>query len=317
MVHLVAYRLPKSGSEARNLFFCEGFANALLEFVHGVNVHVVAAFEKHRGSLPALAEMTGAGDFYAWMGKHPGLDAYDIGGSYFRFLIDTYGMGKVKAYYTGQTPHEAFGSSEEKLEKEWHATLDRYALRPEVETLLRLRRGEAGKFSEFEVDPDRRLPPELLGEANDWKSLMRESLHGEPKDDWKLDGKVIRATHSAKDWSEVTLGTGKYQDCAVRAKIRPGAGCWAVKIFLGRKCEGLVVNGTFIYVDGAPRASTQEEQLAGRDQLDLLERHGSAVTIWIDGRKVLEGRAGDEAAPVGLGIVGGTATFEDVRVKFK
>lgn len=317
LVHVIAYRLPKSGSEPRNLFFAEGLANALLEFVDGVPVHAVAAFEKRRGALPPLGEMTAAKDFYAWLGKHPGLDAYDIAGSYFRFLIDTHGAGKVKQYYTGQPPQEAFGVPEEQLEKDWHEHLGRFVLRPEVETLLRRRRGEAAKFSDFEVDTDKRLPAELLGKPKDWKSLVNEELQGDPRSDWKLDGKSIRATWSAKDWSVVTLGKKRYKDCAVRAKVKLEAGCGAVQIRLGPRCEGMVVgNGTFIYCDGKPRAQNVEESLAGRQELDLLlERRGTTVAVWLDGRKVLEGKADFEEAPVGLGIVGGSAVFEDVRVR--
>src|SRR5262245_37732657 len=54
MVHLIALRLPKQGSEDRNLFFSEGLANAVLEFVDGVHVHAVASHDARRAVLPPL-----------------------------------------------------------------------------------------------------------------------------------------------------------------------------------------------------------------------------------------------------------------------
>src|SRR5439155_2633952 len=64
LVHVVAYEWPKSGTEARSLFLAEGLANAVLEFVHGVHVHAVAAPYKTAGRLPALSQRADAPDFY-------------------------------------------------------------------------------------------------------------------------------------------------------------------------------------------------------------------------------------------------------------
>jgi hypothetical protein len=147
MVHIVVFnRLQKSGDEPRNMFFAEGLANGLLEFVSGVHVHAVAAFYKKRGRLPAIVELTGTKDFYGWLCAHPNFDAYDIGGSWFRWLLDTQGAEKTKLYYTGTPALRAFGSSESDLEQVWHTALDAFVLRPEVETLLRQRNGERAAF---------------------------------------------------------------------------------------------------------------------------------------------------------------------------
>ena len=72
MVHVVAEKLPEKGGESRSLFFAEGLANAVLEFVTGVHVDAVAAFYKKTGKLlwettlpfggnatPAMYEMKG------------------------------------------------------------------------------------------------------------------------------------------------------------------------------------------------------------------------------------------------------------------
>ncbi|MHC4491270.1 MAG: hypothetical protein ACYTDU_06570, partial [Planctomycetota bacterium] len=162
MVHVVAYRMPKSGEEARGYFHFDGLANALLKFVDGVHVHAVATFYRRRKRLPALREMTG-GNFYAWLAKHPGFFGYDVAASWMRFLLDTYGVKKSKRYYTGTPAREAFGSPPGKLEAAWHKMLDGYGLRPEVETLLRRRHKERVNFDRFPLTIEERLPGEILG----------------------------------------------------------------------------------------------------------------------------------------------------------
>ena len=313
MVHIVAYRLPKSGAESRSLFFAEGLANALLEFVHGVHVHAVAAHYKKAGRLPPLAEMADAPDFYAWMAKHPDLNAYDIAGSWMRYLLDTFGVEKVKKYYTGAPAKDVFGAAEAELEAAWRKSLTEFKLRPEVETLLRRRRGEAAPFAGLELDPDKRLPSALLGKPEDWKKLV---IPGKLGPGWKKAGETLEGVSETADWNVLVMSATPYKSAAVRARIAPIGDCYAVQLQLGGKCQGMVIRiGTFIWNEGGV-ARNAEEQLTGRRELDLvLERRGSDVTIWIDGIKILTGVAGDAAGPVGIGVAGGTARFENVRVR--
>lgn len=316
LVHIVAYRLPKSGDEPRNLFFAEGLANALLEFVDGVHVHAEAAFERKRGKLPRLEEMTGAADFYQWLRAHSELSVYNIAASYFRFLIDSYGVAQVKKYYTGLPASKSFGAAAAEIEKGWHGFLDGYALRPEVETALRRRRGEAAKFTVLDANPDRRLPAELLGKPEDWTALTAAKFAAGRDEDWKREGGGIRGTSGTPDWSVCSLGDGEFGDCAVRAKIRVEPGCVGVQIRLGADCQAMVTEaGTFVWRETVT-AAERAEPLSGRKELDLLlERRGDRVAIWIDGFKVVEGPAGSDPSRVGLGVAGGTATFESVRVR--
>lgn len=312
MVHIIAYRMPKSGPEERNLFFAEGLANALLEFVHGVHVHAVAAFELKWKSLPALADVTGA-DFYEWMKKHPGLNAYDVAGSYFRHLIDTHGIEKVKAHYTGTSAKDAFGATEGELEAAWRKHLEGYKLRPEVEVLLRRRRGEAADFKALDLDPDKRLPPELLGKPEDWKRLTFT-----PRADsgWKAVGDALEGFSGTPDWVILKLRPRDYRSAVVRAKIRPADGCVGVQLQFGPKCQAMLTNaGTFVWKEGVT-ALDNSERISGRREIDLiLERRGGEVAIWIDGIKIVSGAASDEAGVIGIGVAGGTATFEKIRVR--
>ena len=135
LVHIVVAAMPSTGQEARSMFFAEGISNAVLEFVHGIPVHSVAAYERRRGSLPALKTLVEHPDFYAFLREHPGLNAYDVAGSYFLYLLESFPPRKVMQYYHGQPIRKALGRSLEQVEAGWHARLDAFALRPGLATL--------------------------------------------------------------------------------------------------------------------------------------------------------------------------------------
>ena len=316
MVHVVAYRMPKSGEETRGYFHFDGLANALLEFVDGVHVHAVAKFYRRRKRLPALREMTG-GNFYAWLAKHPGFSGYDVAASWMRFLLDTYGVDRFKRYYTGTPAREAFGSPPEKLEAAWHELLDGYGLRPEVETLLRRRHNERVDFDRFPLTVEERLPAEILGEPEDWKDLDAASMRPETAADWSRTGEVLHGKNATPQWSWCAVGKRKYGSCAVQAVIRPSAGSLGVALRLGRKIQALVVqNGVFHYRKDQSVASTNKEVLGSRPRLHLLlVRKGGEMQVWLDGVLVLTSRVDKRPAPIGVGVAGGTASFLDVSVR--
>ncbi len=316
MVHLVAAQLPRSGSEARGMFLAEGLANALLEYVHGVHVHAVAKHYRSRGEIPALSSFL-RGDFYAWLAAHPGFNAYDVAGSFVRHLIDAHGIARVKAYYTGTPADRAFGSGETALERSWQKALDGYALRPEVETLLLQRRGEAARFTVHAADPDLRLPPELLGKPTQWKALSGEPLAPRDKTEWEREGASIRATNPEAEWHVCDVGTRRYRDCAVRARIRTEGVLGGVQLRLGEGCCALVVaNGTFVYRNGSGSAMSAQARVPVTGEIDLvLVRRGGRMEVWVDGFRLVEGEVDAAEAPVGIGVHAGKATFVDLRVR--
>ncbi|MHC4471231.1 MAG: hypothetical protein ACYTDY_03630 [Planctomycetota bacterium] len=320
LAHLVTARLPKTGNEKRSMFFPDGLANALLEYVSGVHVHAVAKFHRQRNEVPRLGDLV-RGDFYAWQRENPKVGGYDIGGSYFRFLLDTYGAQKVKRYYSGTPAKDTFGVNESKLESAWHTALDAYQLRPEVETLLHQRRGELARFTEFDADPDKRIPKELLGKPKDWKSLVKEKL--QPRDDaeWKREGKEIAGTFEGGGWHVCDLGTKKYKSCVVRARIRTENILAGIQLQLGEGCCAMLVgNGTFIYSHNRGTASSPQRTVSPNGEVDLmLVRRGNRMEVWVDGIKRVEGTVDPAPQPVGIGFHcgqgKGTAYFADVRVR--
>ena len=315
MVHIVAHQLPSSGDEPRNLFFAEGLANALLEFVHGVHVHAVATYYARRDQLVPLQEMTTARDFYAWLRERPGFNAYDVAASWFRFLLDRYGITKTVAYYRGASPVAAFGKTEKVLEAEWRQVLKAYELRPAVLTLLRKRHGEAVRFSTHLVG-DARLPKSLLGEPSDWVSLLGAELDPDHAPDWSRKDAALHGRATTSDWSACRLGSAKHGDVALRARVRPAAGTVGVQIRLGTRCQLMVTNaGTFLWEDGVVELD-RSERISGRATIDLLlVRRGRRVVGYIDGLKVIESEASDEQAVPAIAVAGGSAIFESIRLR--
>ncbi|MCA8956298.1 MAG: hypothetical protein KDC87_09490 [Planctomycetes bacterium] len=316
LVHLVAYRLPRSGRQPRNLFFAEGLANALLQFVHGVHVHAVAAVELRFGKMPSLAEMTGTKDFYGWLQKHPGFNAYDVAASYVRFLIDTEGIDKVKRYYTGAAPEKVFGKGLATLEKSWHAHLAKLELRPALVTLLRKRRGEHVAFAKSAVGADARLPADVLGEPAEWKPLVPAQAAIDRHADWQTVSGSIEGRSRTSDWTVFPLAEVKVRDGALRAKVAVPRGTVGVQLRFGERCQAMITNAGLFLWNGGVRHMNREERLRGPATIDLVVlRSGSKVTFYLDGAQVLSGEVGNEPGVPAIGVAGGTASFESVRLR--
>jgi hypothetical protein len=300
IAHVVTARLPKSGDEARNMAFPDGIANALLEYVHGVHVHAVAKYYKDRRQLPKLQELLTVADFYGWLAKRPGFNGYDVAASWFRFLLDSYGVEKVKRYYTGTPAKDAFGEKLTKLEKAWHGMLDAYELASEVELLLRRRHGEEVRFDVFPLDPFARLPDELRGKEKDWKALKTKPLKS-----------------ATPNWVWQDLGRQKFKHGVLEAVLKPSAGAAGVAIRFGDRCEALVVQpGAFLFAQGRALGSSSDVRLGTRTELHVaLVRRGGEVEIWVDGFRVLTGRTASGDALPGVGIAGGTLEIARVRVR--
>ena len=316
MVHIVAYNLlPRSGSEKRNLFFAEGLANACLEFGHGVPVHAVAKYYRTKGVLPELGKMLHTEDFYAWLRARPGFNAYDVGGSLFRFLLDQYGAARTTKYYMGASAKKAFGTGEKKLEKKWHETLDLFAMRPALEKLLEERHGASVRMLEARNAPAG-LPPSILGKPGDWKSLMKAKLIPKNSAKWLRRGRSIIGTSSEAVWSVCELGEETFGDCVVRARITTEKST-PIQLRLGDGNQGMLVNGTFLY---RGKKSVAHSALARMSSLRkttdfVLVRKAGKIEIWIDGRKVLSTDADSSRAPVGIAFHRGRVVFEEVQVR--
>ena len=317
MVHVVAERFTEKDTEDRNLFFAEGLANAVLEYVTGVPVDAVAAFERKRGKVPPLAEVHAMKDFYSWLSANPGVNGYDIAGSYMLFLLDEFGAAKVRQYYKGVPAKKAFGIEVDALEKRWHAKLDKLKLRPGLEALLSERAGMPATFTTF-VGPEDQLTDDILGPKKDWTALTQLDRKPNAFGEWKKGpkGPLGSAPLDKGDWSECQLGTAEFASAIVRARATPAGQCYGVKVILGPKCQALVLGtGAFLYNQVGGVAFDPNVKLGSKPIEIVLRRLGGRATVWVDGRKVFEADVDGGAAPVSIGVVQGSAEFTEVAAR--
>lgn len=316
VVHIVVAAMESTGDEERSLFFAEGIANAVLQFVHGIPVHSVAAYEKRRGSLPSLTDLTSHPDFYAFLGENPGLNAYDVAGSYFLFLLENYSPKKVMSYYHGKPIKKALGKSLARIEKDWHEHLDEFPVRPALLTLLQQRRGDGGEFSHV-LSVEERLGPDLLGEPDQWRSLLSELRAVDEVGTWELgeDGATAK-NDSGGDWTIAMAEGSKVGDCVLRAKVQTQGSCWGVKLRYGQSARLMVLGmGAFIYGPGGAAASTSAYKL-GDQEVDLvLHIAGGRAKGYVNGDLLLETDVPADKVEVGVGLVGGGAKFTSVSVR--
>jgi hypothetical protein len=315
LVHVVAEQFSEKGNEERNLFAAEGLANAVLRFVWGVPVDAVAAFYLQRKELPPLSELM-AGDFYKWLEQHPGFNAYDVAGSFFRYLLDTYGAPKVRKYYKGQSAHDAFGADIEALERGWHERLAGMKLRPGLEALLRERL--VHETAADKNPAEAKLDDKILGPASRWKKMDGAAIASGDPGAWESAG-VLRVSgeKSQGDWSVARLGKEPLGDAFVRCRAEPLAGCFGVQIQLGIRCQAMVLRdqGAFLYNERSAVAHDAKTSLADKPVEIVLRRQAGKASVWVDGVLVAEGDVDGAPADLGLGSVGGKARFTLIAVE--
>jgi hypothetical protein len=173
------------------------------------------------------------------------------------------------------------------------------------------------EFDRFPLTVEERLPPEILGEPEDWKDLDAAPLRPETAADWSREGKVLHGKSATPQWSWCSLGKRKHGNCAVQAVIRPAANSLGVALRIGDKVQALLVqNGTFHYRKDQSVTWNGNEVLGGRTRVHfLLVRRGGEMQVWLDGRRVLTSRVDKRPAPVAVGVAGGAASFLDVAVR--
>lgn len=320
LVHVVAEQFKEKGKEPRNLFFAEGLANAVLRFVSGVHVDAVAAFHRRRGELPALAEFVGAPDFYAWLAAHPGFNAYDVAGSWFRFLLDTFGAAKTRRYYVGVPVREAFGAELDSLEKRWHAHLDQVVLRPGLLKLLEERTD--GPHAPLRSSPEAQLDAKVLGPDSSWTQITREVPAPRGSGEWKskksdAPSLELSGEKNQGDWCVASFASTQFEDAFVRARFTPRDGCYGVRLELGPKCQALLLKGQglFLYDDAKAVAVNARVQLPDAPVEIALRRRGTRASVWIDGQLSIECAVVEAPDSVGVGCVGGPAVVEQIATR--
>lgn len=318
LVHIVVAAMKSTGREKRNMFFAEGLANSVLEFVHGVPVHAVAAYELERKTLPKLGALTSHPDFYGFLRENPGLNAYDVGGSYFLYLLESHAPRKVMDYYHGLDIKAALGVSLEEAEAGWHARLDAFPMRPELRTLLSQRRGDGGDFTKRKQAVPQDLPAEVLGEDDSWTSVLLAGKAIDEVGTWTMGEDSFKGKNpSGSNWSHVEVPGEPHGDCVIRLRAKAGPECWGIKLRYGPACEALVLGqGAFIYTPKGGIAHTDSIRLKPGKPVDIALRvQNGHAEMYVQGNLLLEADLALEPSKIGFGLVGGTVTVKSFAVR--
>ncbi|MEM6572020.1 MAG: hypothetical protein AAF957_26630 [Planctomycetota bacterium] len=317
LVHIVVAAMERTGDEPRNMFFAEGLANAVLEYVHGVPVHAVAKYERQRGSLPPLKDLVAHDDFYAYLRANPGLNAYDVAASYFLHLLQTHEPRRVMDYYHGKSIKRALKTTLRAAEKGWHEHLDAFPMRPELETLMRRRRGDGGEFT-VHGPPEKNMPADVLGDPEEWTSVLANVTATDEVGTWTIGKDEVKgANGSGGDWSHVEVPGTRHGDCVLRMRAKTGPSCWGVKLRYGAGCEAILLGqGAFIYTPEGGIAHTDRVRLKGNSEVDIVLRvRDGHAEMFLDGVLLLEADLKLERSRIGFGIVGGEATVLEFAVR--
>lgn len=127
LVHLFAVQFPRPRDAESDLFVVEGLATMLAESDQSVPIHSWAAVYASAGALPDLVALRRSFPEGAGPGVHP----YHVAGSFVGFLIERFGMRKVKEWYVNSTEaYQAFGKAFRTLEREWREWLSAVKVEP-------------------------------------------------------------------------------------------------------------------------------------------------------------------------------------------
>src|SRR5262245_33915373 len=142
-VHIYALQFERpADSSGPDLFATEGLATSLAESDENVPIHAWAATYAKAGALPELGPLRRTFPEGAVRGVHP----YHVAGSFCGFLLERFGMAKLKRWYMDSTEaHRWFGEGMAQLEREWRTFLAGVKVDPAHERHVLQKLGRSGE----------------------------------------------------------------------------------------------------------------------------------------------------------------------------
>lgn len=123
LVHILAGDFgttPFKVADNLNPAMIEGFAMAIEDDFNGLSVHSIARMARKSGFKISIADLFDGLDFFS----HFSSLAYIYSGSFVKYLIETYGIEKVKALYSNLEFENILGDSLYNLEQNFYRFLD-------------------------------------------------------------------------------------------------------------------------------------------------------------------------------------------------
>jgi hypothetical protein len=306
LTHLFAQQFERTEDAVSDLFVVEGLATMLAESDQNVPIHAWAATYLQSGRLPDLLELRRTFPSGAGKGVHP----YHVAGSFVGFLIDRFGMPKVKSWYVNSTEAQHwFGKPVRTLEREWRAWLADQKVGDADRAHVVGRLGLAT-----------RPLPAALRDGKGVDLLAGASLAAFDADDaskWSFANGVLRGSHDGP-WTQLQSKKAFGERVAVRARLRASGN--AVKLFCNRGAhvnEAIFAAWSTFVSSGEGFASNNDCRLAAGVWNDVVLVHdGGTCSVWLNGTLVLEaGNAPSrESGKVGIAVEKGTIEVSRLEV---
>lgn len=277
-VHIWALQFPRpADASGPDLFVTEGLATILAESDEGVPIQAWAAAYSKANVLPAsLVDLRRT----FTEGCAPGVHPYHVAGSFVGFLLDRFGIEKVKKWYVDSTEaHEYFGVGFARLERDWRDAVAKAPLDPAHEKHVRKKLG-------LELEPMPAAWATAPGSALfDGKSLA--GLAPEDAAKWSVKDGVLVGTND-EPWTHLATTKRFGAKIGVRAKVRLVRGN-AFKIRVAGSKEAIFATWSSYATAGAGFVGNDRVKIPTGKWIDLLVvNDGGRARVSLDGVGVFD-----------------------------
>jgi len=284
LCHIFALQFPRAPEGVCDIFVYEGLATVLAETDENVPIHSWAAVYARARRLPPLWEFR-----WRWPEKTPpNVHPYHVAGSFVGFLVEQFGIAKVKQWYVNATEAESvFGRSFPQLEGEWRDWLAKRKIEPAHEQHVLSKLGLL----------DARLP-ERLAQAKFKRIFDGKKLTGMERQSpkcWEVRDGLLVGTHDGA-WTDLRAPARPSAVASVRVRFRIVNGDplkSAFKITLepkdGRARELILARWSAFLSCGESYAANPEGAVTDSSWHDvILVFAKDRVVAYIDGLRLVE-----------------------------
>lgn len=277
-VHIYALQFERAAdASGPDLFTTEGLATWLAESDEGVPIHAWAAAYAKAGALPAsLLELRRTFPQGCGAGVHP----YHVAGSFVGFLVERFGIAKVKQWYVDSSEaYRWFGKGAARLEQEWRDQLAKMPLDPQHQKHV---------FAKLGLDHE--PLPAAWSTAKGTPLFDGKSLAGlEPEDasKWSVKAGVLVGTNDGA-WTKLVTSKPFGAAIGVRAKLRLASGN-AVKLVVNGGKEAIFATWSSYATAGAGFTGNERVKIGVGQWVDLVvvNERGRA-RVWLNGVGVFD-----------------------------
>lgn len=276
-VHIYALQFERGPDTAGpDLFATEGLATWLAENDQGVPIHAWAAVDAKAGALPSPRDLRRTFPEGAPSGVH----AYHVAGSFVGFLVERFGMAKVKQWYMDSTEaHAYFGKGLARLEREWREYLGGLTVDPAHEKHVLRRLGLDGEPM-----------PVAWASAKATPLFDGRSLAGlEPEDaaKWSVKNGILVGANDAP-WTHLTSEQAFGATIGVRAKLRLASGN-ALKVRVNGAKEAIFATWSSYASSGDGHTGNERQKIPVGQWVELVVANDSGrARVYLDGKNVFD-----------------------------